>query len=126
MQINIMKMSEARIIAEAMVQSAEKSGEKIAKGMVKSAEVTAKSITDSAEKTAKAIIDNNTKNAEALKEGFREVGKSLRGTRAELMMDVLLKQSEVNGGTIPEPGSERWNKSKEIAKHVLKEFSNEE
>ncbi len=50
----------------------------------------------------------------------------LRGTRAELMMDVLLKQSETNGGKIPEPGSEGWNKSKEIAKQVLKEFSHEE
>lgn len=108
-------MSEAKIIAEAIVKASEKSGEKIAKGM-----------TESAEKLANAIIDNNTKNAEALKEGFREVGKSLGGTRAELMMDVLLKQSESNGGTIPEPGSEGWNKSKEIAKHVLKEFSNED
>ena len=135
-QIDNMKVSEAKIIAEGMVNAADKSGEKIAKGMVKSAEITAKSITESAEataksiiesaaKTANAIIDNNTKNAEALKEGFREIGKSLGGTRAELMMDVLLKQSEANGGKIPEPGSEGWNKSKEIAKQVLKEFSDE-
>jgi len=121
-----MKDSEVKVIAEAMVKAAEISGEKIAKSMVKSAETTAKSITESAEKTANAIIDNNTKNAEALKEGFREVGKSLGGTRAELMMDVLLKQSETNGGKIPEPGSDGWNKSKEIAKQVLKEFSHEE
>lgn len=132
-----MKDSEVKVIAEAMVKAAEKSGEKIAKGMVKSAETTAKSITESAEttvkgiiksaeKTANAIIDNNTKNAEALKEGFRQIGTSLGGTRAELMMDVLLKQSEVNGGKIPEPGSDGWNKSKEIAKQVLKEFSHEE
>ncbi len=121
-----MKHSEVKMFAKAMVKAAEKSGEKIAKGLVKSAETTAKSITESAEKTANAIIDNNTKNAEALKEGFREVGKSLGGTRAELMMDVLLKQSEVNGGKIPEPGSDGWNKSKEIAKQVLKEFSHEE
>lgn len=120
-----MKDSEVKVIAEAMVKAAEKSGEKIAKGLVKSAETTAKSITESAEKTANAIIDNNTKNAEALKEGFRHIGTSLGGTRAELMMDVLLKQSEVNGGKIPEPGSEGWNKSKEIAKQVLKEFSHE-
>jgi cell division septum initiation protein DivIVA len=59
-----MKDSEVKVIAEAMVKAAEKSGEKIAKGMVKSAETTAKSITESAEKTANAIIDNNTKNAE--------------------------------------------------------------
>lgn len=68
---------------------------------------------------------NDSQNAEALKNGFREIGKSLGGTRAELMMDVLLKQSEVNGGKIPEPGSEEWNKCKEIAKQVLKEFSDE-
>jgi cell division septum initiation protein DivIVA len=132
-----MKDSEIKVIAEAMVKAAEISGEKIAKGMVKSAETTARSITESAEATAKsitqstekianAIIDNNTKNAEALKEGFREVGKSLGGTRAELMMDVLLKQSETNGGNIPEPGSKKWNECKEIAKQVLKEFSHEE
>jgi len=106
-----MKVSEAKIIAEGMVKAAEKSGEKIAEGMVRSAE-----------NIAAAIIDNNTKNADALKEGFREVGKSLGGTRAELMMDVLLKQSEVNGGKIPEPGSEGWIKSKKIAKQVLEEF----
>jgi len=132
-----MKDSKVKVIVEAMVKAAEKSGEKIAKGMVKSAETTAKSITESAEttvkgiiksaeKTANAIIDNNTKNAEALKEGFRQIGNSLGGTRAELMMDVLLKQSEANGGKVPEPGSEGWNKSKEIAKQVLKEFSHEE
>ncbi len=46
-------MSEAKMIAEAMVKAADKSGERIAKGIVKSAE-----------KTANAIIDNNTKNAE--------------------------------------------------------------
>ena len=109
-----MKDSEVMVIAEAMVKAAEKSGEKIAKGIVKSAE-----------KTANAIIDNNTKNAEALKEGFKHIGNSLGGTRAELMMDVLLKQSEVNGGRIPDPGSEGWNKSREIAKQVLKEFSDE-
>ena len=110
-----MKDSEVKVIAEAMVKAAEKSGEKIAKGLVKSAE-----------KTANAIIDNNTKNAEALKEGFRQIGNSLGGTRAELMMDVLLKQSEANGGNIPEPGSGKWNECKEIAKQVLKEFSHEE
>ncbi len=132
-----MRLSEAKIIAEGMVKAAEKSGKKIAKGMVKSAEATAKSITESAEATAKsitqstekianAIIDNNTKNAEALRDGFREIGKSLGGTRAELMIDVLLKQSEANGGNIPEPGSEKWNECKEIAKQVLKEFSHEE
>ena len=132
-----MKYSEVKMFAKAMVEAAEKSGEKIAKGMVKSADKTARSITESAEaaaksmirsteKTANAIIDNNTKNAEALKEGFRQIGNSLGGTRAELMMDVLLKQSEANGGKIPEPGSDGWNKSKEIAKQVLKEFSHEE
>ncbi|NIU58373.1 MAG: hypothetical protein GWN67_18890 [Phycisphaerae bacterium] len=121
-----MKISEAKIIAEGMVKAAEKSGEKIAKGIEKSAEATAKSIIQSSEKTANAIIDNNTKNAEALKEGFRQIANSLRGTRAELMMDVLLRQSEVNGGKIPEPGSEEWNKSKEVAQQVLKEFSHEE
>ena len=120
-----MKDSEVKVIAEAMVETAEKSGEKIAKGMVKSAEATAKSIIKSAEKTVNAIIDNNTKNAEALKEGFRQIGNSLGGTRAELMMDVLLKQSETNGGNIPEPGSKKWNECKEIAKQVLKEFSHE-
>lgn len=131
-----MKVSEAKIIAEGMVKAAEKSGEKVANGMVKSAEtigksitesaeVTAKSIIESTEKTANAIIDNNTKSAEALKEGFRQIAKSLGGTRAELMMDVLLKQSEANAGKIPEPGSDRWNKSKEIARQVLKEFSDE-
>jgi hypothetical protein len=125
MQINNMKISEAEIIAEGMVKATEKSGEKIAKGMVKSAETTAKCMTESVEKIANAIVDNNTKNAEALKEGFREVGKSLGGTRAELMMDVLLKQSEANGGNIPEPGSEEWNKCKDIAKQVLEEFSDE-
>ena len=132
-----MKDSEVKVIAEAMVKAAEKSGEKIAKGMVKSAETTAKSITESAEttvkgiiksaeKTANAIIDNNTKNAEALKEGFRQIANSLGGTRAELMMDVLLKRSETNGGNIPEPGSKKWNECKEIAKQVLREFSHEE
>ncbi len=103
-----------------------KSAETTAKSITESAEATAKSIIKSTEKTANAIIDNNTKNAEALKEGFRHIGTSLGGTRAELMMDVLLKQSEVNGGKIPEPGSDGWNKSKEIAKQVLKEFSHEE
>jgi len=106
-----MKVSEAKIISEGMVKAAEKSGEKIADGMVRSAE-----------NIANAIVDNNTKNAKALREGFREVGKSLGGTKAELMMDVLLKQSEVNGGKIPEPGSEGWNMSKKIAKQVLEEF----
>ena len=42
------------------------------------------------------------------------------------MIDVLLKQSEANGGKISELGSEGCNKSKEIAKQVLKEFSHEE
>jgi len=136
-QISNMTVSEARIIAEGMIKAAEKSGERIARSIVKSSETTAKSITESAEataksiiesseKTANAIIDNNTKNAEALKEGFRQIANSLRGTRAELMMDVLLKQSETNGGKIPEPGSEKWNKSKEVAKRVLQEFSHEE
>jgi len=108
-QINDMKLSEAKIVTEGMVKAAEKSGEKVAKGMIKSAETTAKSITESAEakaksiiksaeKTANAIIDNNTKNPEALKEGFRQIARSFGGTRAELMMDVLLKQSEGNGG----------------------------
>jgi len=110
-----MKLSEAEIIAEGMVEAAEKSGEKVAKSMIKSAE-----------KIANAIIDNNTKNAEALKEGFRQIGNSLGGTRAELMMDVLLKQSESNGENIPEPGSKKWNECKAIAKQVLKEFSDEE
>ena len=129
-QISNMTVSEARIIADGMVKAAEKSGERIARGIVKSAERSgeriAKGIVESADKTANAIIDNNTKNAEALKEGFRQIANSLRGTRAELMMDVLLKQSEANGGKIPEPGSEKWNKSKEVAKQVLKEFSHEE
>jgi cell division septum initiation protein DivIVA len=120
-----MKISEAKIIAEAMVEAAEKSGDKVARGIVKSAETTAKGMTKSAEKIANAIIDNNTKNFEALKEGFREVGKCLSGTKAELMMDVLLKQSEANGGNIPEPGSKEWNKCKDIAKQVLEEFSDE-
>jgi len=71
MQINNMEISEAEKMAQGMVQSAEK--------------------------IANAIVDNNTKNAEVLREGFREVGKSLGGTKAELMMDVLLKQSEANG-----------------------------
>ena len=92
-----MKVSEVKVIAEAMVKAAEKSGEKIARGL-----------------------------KEGLCEGFSEVAKGLGGTRAELMMDVLLKQSEANGGNIPEPGSEGWNKSREIAKQVLKEFSHEE
>jgi len=109
-----MEISEAGKIAKGMVKAAEKSGKRIAKGMIKSAE-----------EIANAIIDNNTKNAEALKEGFREVGKSLGGTKAELMMDVLLKQSEANGGNIPEPGSTEWNKCKSIAKQVLEEFSDE-
>jgi len=91
-----MRVSEAKIIAEGMVKAAEKSGEKIAKGI-----------------------------KEGLCEGFSEVAKGLHGTRAELMMDVLLKQSEANGGKIPDPGSEGWNKSREIAKQVLKEFSDE-
>ena len=125
-----MRDSEVKVIAEAMVKAAEKSGERIAEGMVKSAERSggriAKGIVESSENIAKSIIHNSTENAEALKEGFREIGRSLRGTRAELMMDVLLKQSEVNGGKIPEPGSEGWNKSKEVAKQVLKEFSHEE
>lgn len=96
MQISNMEVSDAETIAQAMVKSAEK--------------------------IANAIVDNNTKNAQALREGFREVGKSLGGTKAELMMDVLLKQSEANGGALPEPGSKEWNKCKEIAKQVLKEF----
>ena len=116
----IEKMAEK--IAEGMTMAAEKSGERIANGMAKSAETTAKSIKESAEITANAIIDNNTKNAEALKNGFQEVGKSLGGTRAELMMGVLLKQSESNGGKIPEPGSEEWNTCKRIAEKVLEEF----
>jgi hypothetical protein len=85
----------------------------------------AKIITESAEKTGNAVIDNNTKNAEALRDGFREIGKSLGGTRAELMMDVLLKQSEANGWNIPTPGSRKWNECKEVAKQVLREFSDE-
>jgi len=91
-----MKISEAKIIAEAMIKAAEKSGEKIAQGI-----------------------------KDGLCEGFSEVAKGLHGTRAELMMDVLLRQSEVDGGKIPEPGSAEWNKSKEIAKRVLEEFSDE-
>lgn len=94
-----MEISEAKIIAEGMVKAAEK--------------------------IASAIVDNNTKNAEALREGFREVGRSLGGTKAELMMDVLLKQSEANGGNMPEPGSNEWNKCKSVAKQVLEEFSDE-
>ena len=125
-----MKVSEVGTIADAMVKAAEKSGERIAKGMVKSAERSgeriARGIVESSENIAKSIVHNSTENAEALKEGFREIGRSLRGTRAELMMDVLLKQSEANGGKIPDPGSGEWNRSKEIAKQVLKEFSHEE
>lgn len=113
-----MQDSEAKIIAEGMVQAAERSGDRIARGMVKSAE-------KSAERIANAIVDNNTKNAEALREGFRDVAKSLSGTKAELMMDVLLRRSEANGGDIPEPGSDEWNKCKQVATKVLKEFSDE-
>jgi len=91
-----MKVSEVKVIAEAMVKAAEKSGEKMAQGI-----------------------------KEGLCEGFSEVAEGLGGTRAELMMDVLLKQSEGNGGNIPEPGSGKWNECKEIAKQVLKEFSDE-
>jgi hypothetical protein len=43
-QINNMKVSEAKIIAEGMVKAAEKSGEKVAKSIVKSAETTAKGV----------------------------------------------------------------------------------
>jgi hypothetical protein len=114
MPINNMTVSEARIIAEGMVKAVERSGEKIARGMI-----------ESAREIASAIIDNNTKNAEALGEGFRGIRKSLGGTKAELMMDVLLKQSEANGGNIPEPGSNEWNRCKLVAKQVLEEFSDE-
>jgi len=109
-----MSVSEARIIAEGMVKAVEKSGQKIAKGMI-----------ESAGEIANAIVDNNTKNAEALRDGFWGIRKSLGGTKAELMMDVLLKQSEANGGNIPEPGSKEWNKCREIARQVLEEFSDE-
>lgn len=114
MPIDNMTVSEARVIAEGMVKAVEKSGEKIARGIV-----------ESAGQIASAIIDNNTKNAEALREGFTGIRKSLGGTRAELMMHVLLKQSEANGGNIPEPGSNEWNKCKSVAKQVLEEFSDE-
>jgi len=92
----------------------------IAEGMVKSAEKLANAIIDNNTKNANAIIDSNTKNAEALRDGFKEVGKSLGGTKAELMMDVLLKQA--NGGDLPEPGSDEWNKCRDISKKVLEEF----
>ena len=92
-----MKVSEAKIIAEGMVKAAEKSGEKIAQGI-----------------------------KEGLCEGLSKVAEGLSGSKAELMMDVLLKQTEANGGSIPEPGSKEWNKCKSIAKQVLEEFSDEE
>lgn len=86
-----METSEAKIIAEAMVKAAEKSGEKVAQGI-----------------------------KEGLCEGFSEVAKGLRGTRAELMMDCLLKKAE--NGKIPEPDTEEWNTCKKIADKVLEEF----
>jgi hypothetical protein len=111
-----MENQDAKLIAEGMVKSAEK----IANAIIDNNTKNANAIIDSNTKNANAIIYNSTKNAEALRDGFKEVGKSLGGTKAELMMDVLLKQA--NGGDLPEPGSDEWNKCRDISKKVLEEF----
>lgn len=95
-QIFGMEMSEAQIIANAMIEAAEKSGEKIAMGI-----------------------------KEGLCEGLNKVAEGLSGTKAELMMDLLLVEAKNNGGKIPPVGSEIWNQCKETTDNVIKEFSHE-
>ena len=96
----------------------------IADGIVKGFEKTANSIDRSSERSAQAIIQGSEINAQAIVQGFREtariIGKSLGGTRAELMMDCLLLKSK--DGTIPKPDSKEWDVCKTITTTVLEEF----
>ena len=92
---------------------------------VKEAKIIAEGMIKSTEKIAGAIIDNNTKNADALMVGFSTIGSSLSGTRAEIMLDLLMFEARNNGGEIPKPHSDKWKKCKGIAETLLKEFSYE-
>lgn len=96
-----MGIKEVEKIAEGMVAAAEKSGEKIAEGIVKSSENIANGIRDGFSGTAK------------------EIGKALGGTRAELMLKILLSS---NGGKIPDPESPEWKDAKEKTQKILQAF----
>lgn len=127
-----MEKDDAKVIAdgivkgfEKMANSTERSSERNAQAIVESSEKNAQAIRESSEMNTQAIIKSSERNAQAILDGFREtaklIGRSLGGTRAELMMDCLL--AKANGsGKIPEPGSEEWNDCKKIADKVLEEF----
>jgi len=88
------------------------------------AEIIANGIVRGFEKTANSMDRNSERNAQAIIRGFREtarsIGESLGGTKAELMMDCLLKKSE--DGKILKPDSDEWNECRAISKRVLEEF----
>ena len=100
-----METEEAKVIAEGI----EKMAEKIANGMVAAAE-------KSGEKVADGIRDGFGATA-------KEIGKSLGGTRAELMLKLL---TVPNGTEIPDPDTEKWKKCKKITDGLLKEFTSSE
>ncbi len=79
--------------------------EKIAKGMVAAAE-------KSGEKIAEGIRDGFSETA-------KEIGKALGGTRAELMLKILMSS---NGGKIPEPESPEWADARKKTEKILHEF----
>lgn len=77
------------------------------------AEIIADGIKKSSKRNSKAIITG-------FRESSKEIGKSLGGTRAELMNDCLLKLTR--NGKIPRRGSRKWSRCKKMAIDVLEEF----
>ncbi len=99
-----METEEAKVIAEGI----EKTAEKIANGMITAAEKSGEKV------------------AERIRVGFgetaKEIGKSLGGTRAKLMLKLLTLP---NGTEIPTPDTDQWKKCKRITDGLLEEFADQ-
>jgi hypothetical protein len=120
-----MDLREAKVIADGIVRSSEKSAERIADAMVRSSEKSAKAMIKSSERIGERMVESSRiiadRNAQTLLEGFLCVASSLSGTKAELMMDCL--KMEADGGALPKVGSRKWSVCKVYTQNILKEFN---